>query len=205
MEPLPFKIPQSLSSYLEQFDASPTATIKKLEKQVNRRGLDAVGHFLLAWFYHIDEQNEMAIKHALIAKTYAPGSPLMEHLHYFLIHPGKFEASIPSRSTQPAKKMLTGKRGTPILDLDKLIALLSEVEATKIRIPQDGEPYNDTDLAEDSAMVDDIASETLANIHISQGKNKEAIKVYKKLIETHPEQSDYFQEKIDDLTKKTGD
>lgn len=202
MEPLPFKIPKSLDSYVEQYNTAPKKTITKLEKQVNKRGLDAVGQFLLAWFYYVDGQNEKAIAHALIAKNYAPGSPLMEHLHYFLIHPEKFEASVPASRPKRAKKMLSGKRSAPVLDLDKLIALLSEVEATKIRLPDDGEPFNDADLAQDSSKVDDIASETLAKIHVNQGKHKEAIKVYKKLAKSNPEKADHYDEQITALKAK---
>jgi len=89
MAELPFNIPQSLRSFNERFEKNPKTGITKLSRHLKKRGPDAVGHFLLAWFYHLDDQNSLAIKEALKAKTFAPGSPLMEHLHYFLVHPEK--------------------------------------------------------------------------------------------------------------------
>ncbi len=198
MEPIPFNIPKSLSSYAEQFDDDPEKVISKLHRQVKKRGYDAVGHFLLAWFYHQVEQNDKALQHALIAKTYAPGSPLMEHLHYFLLHPEKFHASIPKQGKkEKAQKHWTAKT-SPKLYLDKLIEMLSEVESKKIKIPDQEDP-NPVDLSKSSESIDDIATETLARIHESQGKTKEAIATYQSLIRKKPEKKEEFEAKIKEL------
>ena len=68
MAKLPFNIPQSLRSFNERFEKNPKTGITKLSKHLKKRGPDAVGHFLLAWFYHLDDQNSLAIKEALKAK-----------------------------------------------------------------------------------------------------------------------------------------
>jgi hypothetical protein len=199
MAKLPFNIPQSLRSFNERFEKNPKTGITKLSRHLKKRGPDAVGHFLLAWFYHLDDQNSLAIKEALKAKTYAPGSPLMEHLHYFLVHPEKFEAAVPVQSYSSSKKLNQSNRKSPILDLDSLIAMLEAVESKKIRIPTDDEPFDDTDLAQEAEKVDDIISETLAKIHVLQGKKKQAIDMYNQLKELHPGKAEHFQSEIDKL------
>lgn len=199
MSQLPFKIPQSLSSYVERFETEPTSAISKLQKHLKKRDPDAVGHFLLAWFYHVQQDNKNAIREALIAKTFAPGSPLMQHLHYFLVHPEKFAAVLPNQHYTSGKKLLQANRTSPILDLDSLIAMLEEVESNRITIPAEGEPYNDTNLGQEAEEIEDIVSETLAKIHVKQGNTQEAIKMYEQLIELKSEKSAYFKEEIKKL------
>lgn len=198
MQTLPFNIPRSLSSYVEKFEENPKKTITKLQKHVKKRDPDAVGHFLLAWFYHIQDQNSNAIKEALIAKTYAPGSPLMEHLHYFMVHPELFEASIPSAQYNSEKKLQQANRTSPILDLDRLIEMLEAVESQRIQISMDGEA-DETDLSEESTEVEDIISETLAKIHVTQGNKKEAIKMYERLITINEDKADTYSSEISKL------
>lgn len=198
MQQLPFDIPQSLSSYVEKFDMDPEKVINKLQKHLKRRDPDAVGHFLLAWFYHLQNQNKEAIQEALIAKTYAPGSPLMEHLHYFFVHPELFEASIPSTQYSSEKKLLHASRTSPILDLDRLIEMLEAVESQRIQISVDGET-DETDLSEDSTEVEDIISETLAKIHVNQGNTKEAIKMYERLVTINEDKADVYHSEISKL------
>ncbi len=48
----------------------------------------------------------------------------------------------------------------------------------------------------------DIISETLANIHVLQGNNKRAIKLFEKLSLKYPEKSSYFAAQIQNLKKK---
>lgn len=205
MQELPFKIPKSLSSYTEKFENEPEKVISKLKKHLNKRGPDAVGHFLLAWFHHLQEQKQLAIREALKAKTYAPGSPLMEHLHYFLVHPEKFDAAIPVQTYASSKTRLQqGSRTSPILDLDKLIALLEDVESQRIKIPADGEPYNDADLSKDAEEVDDVVSETLAKIHSKQGRKKEAIKMYERLIDKNQDKAEFYFDEIERLKDGKG-
>lgn len=199
MAQLPFNIPQSLRSFNERFEKNPAIGIQKLSRHLKKRGPDAVGYFLLAWFYHLDDQRQEAIRAALKAKNYAPGSPLMEHLHYFLVHPEQFEASVPTQNYSSSKKLTHSKRKSPILDLDKLISMLEAVESQRIRIPTDDEPFDDTDLAKEAEKVDDIISETLAKIHVLQGKKKQAIEMYEQLKNIHPDKTEYFQEQIESL------
>ncbi len=200
MADFPFNIPKSLKSYDERFKKNPKTAITKLSRHLKKRGPDAVGHFLLAWFYHINDERDKAIREALRAKSYAPGSPLMEHLHYFLVHPEQFEAAVPAYNYDSSKKFAQSNRKSPILDLDKLIAMLEEVESKKIRIPTDDEPFDDTDLAQESEAVDDIISETLAKIHVIQGKKKKAVEMYEQLITLHPEKEEHYREEIEKLS-----
>lgn len=200
MAELPFNIPQSLRSFNERFEKNHKTGITKLSRHLKKRGPDAVGHFLLAWFYHLDDQNTLAIREALKAKTFAPGSPLMEHLHYFLVHPEKFEAAVPIQNYTSSKKLNQSNRKSPILDLDSLIAMLEAVESKRIRIPSDDEPFDDTNLAEEADQVDDIISETLAKIHVLQGKKQQAIVMYNQLKEINPDKVEHYQTEIDKLS-----
>lgn len=201
MQELPFNIPKSLSSYVERFEESPEKVIQKLRKQVKKRDPDAVGHFLLAWFHHLQDESKEAIKEALIAKTYAPGSPLMEHLHYFLVHPELFEAAVPNSEYSDEKKLLQGSRTSPILDLDRLIEMLEAVESQRIQIPMDDDGSDIHDLSEESNDVEDVISETLAKIHVTQGNKKEAIKMYERLITINNDKADHYTTEISKLKK----
>lgn len=202
MQQLPFNIPKSLSSFVEKFDEDPEKITQKLKKHLNKRGPDAVGHFLLSWFYHLQNKSKEAVHEALKAKTYAPGSPLMEHLHYFLVHPEKFEAAIPAHSYTSSKmKLQQGSRTSPILDLDRLIDMLEQVESKRIQIPADDEPFDDSDLSKEAEQVDDLISETLAKIHTKQGRKKEAVKMYERLIDKNGEKADHYKKQIEKLKK----
>lgn len=200
MQQLPFNIPKSLSSFVEKFDEDPKKMTQKLKRHLKKRGPDAVGHFLLSWFYHLQNNNSDAVKEALKAKTYAPGSPLMEHLHYFLVHPEKFEAAIPAHSyTSSNIKLQHGSRTSPVLDLDRLIEMLEAVESQKIRIPTDDEPFDDSDLSKEAEEIDDVISETLAKIHTQQGRKKEAIQMYERLMNKDQDKAEHYQEQIEKL------
>lgn len=201
MQQLPFNIPKSLASFVEIFENDQDKAITKLQKQVKKRDPDAVGHFLLAWFHHLKEENKEAIREALIAKHYAAGSPLMEHLHYFLVHPEQFEAIVPQNRYSNQKKLQQGMRRSPVLDLDRLIEMLEAVESQRIQIPLDSDETEMEDLSEQSNNIEDIVSETLAKIHITQGNKKAAIKMYERLIEVKEDKADEFLNKIDELKK----
>lgn len=203
MADFPFNIPRSLSSYVERFEEDPAKITDRLRRHLKKRGPDAVGHFLLAWFCYLQENQSDAIREALKAKTFAPGSPLMEHLHYFLVHPEKFEAAVPDRTFSSDQKIMQqGKRTSQILDLDRLIELLEEVESQRIRIPEDDEGEQ-VDLSKTSAEVDDLVSETLAKIHVKQGKKKEAIRMYERLIKIKPEKTEEFEGQIQELKERS--
>ena len=200
MNTFPFNIPPSLNSYVEQFDSDPERMTRKLDRLVKKRDPDAVGHFLLAWFYHLQGNQEHAIAEALKAKTYAPGSPLMEHLHFFLLHPEKFEAAVPSRANKKKKVFVQGTRTPQILDLDRLIELLEAVESQRVNYSY--EDVSDEDLSESSNDVADIISETLAKIHEAQGNRKEAIHMYERLVIANEDKADAYSSKIEELKKE---
>ena len=197
MKTFPFTIPPSLNSYVEQFETDPVRMTRKLERQVAKRDPDAVGHFLLAWFHHVQGNQNKAIAEALKAKTYAPGSPLMEHLHYFLLHPEQFEAKIPQSGKKERKVLVQGSRTAQILDLDRLIELLEAVESQRVNYSY--EEVSDEDLSEDSSDVAEIISETLAKIHEAQGNKKEAIHMYERLVIVNEEKADTYTSKIEEL------
>jgi len=203
MQDFPFNIPKSLSSYVEKFDEDPKRITQKLKKHLKKRGPDAVGHFLLSWFYHLRGLDKEAITEALKAKTYAPGSPLMEHLHYFLVHPEKFDAAVPVSSySSGTTKLQQAARPSTVLDLDRLIEMLEQVESKRIQIPGEDEDFDDTDLSKESEEIDDLVSETLANIHAQQGRTKEALTMFKRLIELNSDRADHYQKQIDALKKE---
>lgn len=201
MQQLPFNIPKSLASYVEIFAIDQDKAILKLQKQVKKRDPDAVGHFLLAWFHHLKDENKEAVQEALIAKNYASGSPLMEHLHYFLVHPEQFNAAVPQNRYSEQRKLQQGTRRSPILDLDRLIEMLEAVESQRIQISLDSDDSDMEDLSEEANDIEDIISETLAKIHVTQGNKKAAIKMYERLIEVNEDKADEFLSKIDILKK----
>lgn len=200
---LPFEIPPSLANYAEQFEMDASKATTKLEKHLEKRGPDAVGHFLLAWFYYLQDEQEKAVDHALTAKTYAPGSPFFEKLHYYFAHPSHFNAWTPvtekyegiSSTTDPAQP-------DPMLDLDALIDRLSNVETTQIRAKKMDSKEDAVDLSEDSVETDDIASETIAKIHEKQGKIEAAIQTYKRLINVNGDKKEHYQKEITRLEKQ---
>ncbi len=202
MESLPFEIPQSLASYVEQYEAEPQSAMERLEKQLHRRGSDAVGHFLMSWFHFNAGDKDKAIAYALKAKTFAPGSPFLEYLHYFLIHPEKFEAWIPADAHRDSNQKPTLNMNVDIIhDLENLIRRLSEAENQKITIDINAIDPG-VDLSAESQKVDKIASETLAGIYAKQGKIDEAIKIYKLLMTSNPGKKSHFEKLLKDLKSR---
>ncbi len=200
MEPLPFELPPSLAIYAEQFEEAPERTIEKLEKHLNRRGPDAVGYFLMAWFYVQNDDMPKAIESALKAKTYAPGSPFLEYLHYFLIHPEAFQAWIPSdNNIHPVNESSVYMQPVDFIhDLESLIARLTEAESKKITLdPETSAPAED--LSVPSQSVDDIATETLAYIYEKQGKIEEAKAMYQRLIAMRPDKKKEYTKALKNL------
>ncbi|MEX2585521.1 MAG: hypothetical protein WD315_03945 [Balneolaceae bacterium] len=193
-------IPQSLNSYLELFQQEPEKAISRLKAHLDKRGPDAVGHYLLSWFHHLQGDSKKAVQAAWAAKIFAPGSPAMEKLHYFMAHPDSFRAWSPTevagiRQAKPAQ-MATH----PISDLDALIEKLSTVESKRIDFNPD--KADERNLAEQASRVDDIATETLAQIHEKQGHLELAISTYQKLIDTRPDKAESFRKRILELKEK---
>ncbi|WP_138429562.1 hypothetical protein [Fodinibius saliphilus] len=198
MPQLPFEIPQSLASYAEHFDNDPIKATTRLKKQLQKRGPDAVGHFLLAWFYHLKGLDEQAIEEALKARMFAPGSPFFEKLHYYLSHPNTFKAWTPEDLPNSSSTDSSTHDPGPVLDLDNLIQKLSRVESKRIK-PGKMESEQSSKKEGSSDNVDDIASETLASIHEKQGKFDTAINTYKRLKKRYQEKEDQYNKKIQRL------
>ena len=203
MEPLPFELPPSLAIYAEQFEEDPDRTINKLEKHLKRRGPDAVGYFLMAWFHVQSNDMQKAIENALKAKTYAPGSPFLEYLHYFLIHPEAFQAWIPSESrVSPVNESSVYIQPADFIhDLESLITRLTEAENKKISLDPDSSAPSE-DLSVPSQSVDDIATETLAYIYEKQGKLEEAKAMYQRLIAMRPDKKKEYTKALKNLDGK---
>ena len=198
MPQLPFELPKSLVSYADSFDRDPSKATDRLEKQLDKRGPDAVGHALLAWLYHLQNRSEDAVEQALKAKIYAPGSPFFEKLHYYLVHPDTFDAWIPESGRSGYSRSHGSKPETgPALNLDALIEKLAEVESERITLSQDKTAKSL--LSADSEETDDIVSDTLANIHETQGKTEAAIRTYKRLKKLNKHKEEYYDEKIAEL------
>lgn len=197
---LPFDIPKSLASYAEHFEEDPQKATQRLEKQLKKRGPDAVGYLLLSWFYHLQEKHDAALDEALKARIFAPGSPFLQKLHYYLSHPKLFEAWTPqTNSGRDVSTPVTGRRD-PLLDLDSLIQKLSSVESKKIR-PQSPTFEESKESSKVEKEVDGIVSETLAKIHEEQGKFEAAIRSYQQLKKIKKEKNDYYDEQIERLNK----
>lgn len=197
---LPFDIPKSLISYAEHFQKDPVKATQRLNNQLDKRGPDAVGYFLLAWFYHLRNMPEEAMEKALQARIFSPGSPFLRKLHYYLQHPDVFDAWKPEPvGTNKSQASSVLDHHGPVLDLDTLIQQLSEVEAQRIRPTQDqleADSQNQTNVSEE---VNDIVSETLAKIHEKQGKIEAAIRSYQQLKKSRSEKKDYYDEQISRL------
>lgn len=204
MPDLPFTIPESLASYLVQFESAPEKTIHRLKKQLKKRGPDAVAYFLLGWFYHRQGDREKAIDCALKAKTFAPGSPFLNKVHYYFTHPQLFGAwQTTEGDTSPSFSQPFPKDADPITDLNTLIEKLSAMESNR-RIrqkKQDDSSAQRKNHTENFDDVDDIVSETLAKIHEQQGKTQAAIDTYQKLKKRRKEKSAYYSEQIARLKK----
>lgn len=199
------QIPQSLQGYIDQFEDDPEAALGRLENHVERRNPGAAGYFFLAWLHHRQGNRKRALQCALNAKVLAPGSRLMEQLHYLLMHPRTFAAWKPEPvSERKTKQPLSNHRGHPIQDLDTLISKLSSVAATRIKPgQQDGD--DGPDLSEASSSVDDIVTETLAGIHEKQGNLSAAVNTYKKLRTANPARKEHYDEQIFRLKQAEAD
>lgn len=202
---LPFELPKSLASYAEQFDRHPLKTISRLKSHLNKRGGNALGYFLLSWFYHVQGQEDEAVTYSLRAKILAPGSPFFEKLHYYLSHPQTFEAWTPSVESSGTPRPAQDKKVSlePVLDLDQLISRLSEIDSGKISPPAESKDPETLDrrIKESHPEVDSIVSETLAGIHESQGKTEAAIRTYKRLKQLNSDKKGFYDEKISSLEK----
>lgn len=198
MHDLPFKLPKSLASYLEQYEKKPENTIGRFKKQLKRRGPDAVGLFVLAWLYFNQDEKDKAIECALKAKTLTPGSPFFENTHYFFSHPDLFDAWL-TPSNQPLHQTHVDQSLSTQADLNTLIEKLSGMGTKRIQIDTDTEKKTAERKAYDHQAVDGIVSETLAKVHENQGKHADAIRIYKALKKEDRSKADFYNEKIETL------
>jgi tetratricopeptide (TPR) repeat protein len=192
---IPFNIPESLKSYLVTYQDSAEKGITNLEKYVTKRRNDAIGYMLLAILYHLSGETQKAIKTATQSRTLAPGSTLLENLHYFLSHPDGFDAWVPTDSIRLASGSMKANN-VPYdiaLDLDTLISRLSRANQKRIKISDTG---NELTLTESTVEVDQLATPTLAVIFEKQKKYEQAIRVYHKLVVDRPHDADRFRDQI---------
>lgn len=198
MTDIPFSIPESLVTYIVQYETSPDKTIHRLKKQLKKRGPDAVGYFILGWFYHRKGQDEEALNCALKAKNFAPGSPFFARLHYFFSHPQLFEAwqDQSLNGTSAGDKYQSQIGPFPNADLDDLIQKLSATKSKRISINEEDVSKSEKNTDPDPDNADEVVSETLAKIHEKQGKNGAAIKAYEMLRNARNEKENYYNEQI---------
>jgi tetratricopeptide (TPR) repeat protein len=198
METIPFSLPESLQGYIKTFEQSPDKAVENLEKYLHKRRYDAVGYFLLALLYKMNNTPAKALEAASKARSLAPGSALLENLHYFLSHPDGFNAWVPDLEYQFGLEK-TSKNGNGnghfsfSLDLEQMIGRLSRVDGKRIK------PAGSTStvsIKEDTEILDKLATPTLARIFENQGKISEAIGVYEKLMKSSPDKLSEYQAEI---------
>ncbi|MBF9253810.1 hypothetical protein I2I11_10940 [Pontibacter sp. 172403-2] len=97
------------------------------------------------------------------------------------------------RSSQPGPAVLNGQLGI----IDQFLKLNPRLKAMN-NLKMRAEPQEDLSLR-NSKIRKGIASESLANIFLQQGKVKKAIKIYEQLLLKNPEKKSYFAEQIEKL------
>lgn len=201
MELESLQIPESYKSTIEKFETDPEGAIASLKTRVEKRSAGAIGYFFLAWLYLKNDDIENAIEAAWQARVRAPGSHLINRLHYFIEHPQKFDAWEPLEN--PAIFQESSRHANephPIQDLDSLIDKLSSAETIRMKPPTPG--TTEVDLSQHSGNVDDIVTETLAVIHEKQQNYDAAISTYKRLIASHPDKEEYYSQHLERLERK---
>lgn len=195
----PFKLPKSLESHLELFEIDKPKAILSLERHLKRRAYDAVGHFLLAWFYLKNGDNSTAIELAIKAKTFAPGSPFFENLPYFFSHPSEFEAWLPDLTNDYhfVRRPHTNTTNLKV-DLDGLINKLSSLDLSNTT---DNDKYHTLSEKQQDDFDLEIATETLARIYENQKEIEKAIHIYEKIKLQKPDKSSYCDEQISRLNR----
>lgn len=208
MNNFPFHLPDSLVSYAIQFESSPHKAINRLKLQLDKRGPDPVGYFLLGWFYHRQNEKQQAIDCAFKAKNLASGSPFLKNIHYFFTHPDVFEAwqLHPEPPILKQNAVLSPSSYESVQQLDLLIEKLANFEDKQMNANLSGSKNKESSVSIANEL-DDIASDTLAEIHQTQGEIDAAIEVYQKLTKSNKSKKKYYNEKIaklKEMKKKAG-
>lgn len=194
---LPFSLPKVYRTYVERFERHPDDGIDKLLQLINKRGEDPLGLCLLCIFYQQNAQMPHALSIAAKLRYLVPGSSFYLSLAYRLQHPDGFEAWLPEEVLTP-----TDKEKDPVFvsapaeELDELIDALSQVENTRIDLSKNVNIDPDVDLSESSNEVNDIFTETLADIYMGQKAWTKAERVLLGLIKQHPERKKTLEEKL---------
>lgn len=174
----PFSLPPVLQTYMESFPAEPEKTIARLEGLLKRRGNDALGYALLAFFYDAHGNNAQALALARMASVLISGNPQFNRLPFYFSHPLRFDA--PLASLTVAQGTVNHEKALALSDLQSLIDDLTRPGAAKIALSPGYE--NDDDLsARSDADIVEFSSETMAGILENQGRLEEALVMYQKL------------------------
>ncbi len=139
-------------------------------------------------------------------RYFLSGRPEPDRIYHRAYDPEEISYSAPARETGGGAETTDPGRASDEKPehknrqqaiIDRFLRKNPRIEALKDEIPV-GE------MAPES--LDDhpeLISETLAEIHIKQGKTDRAIDIYKKLSLKFPEKSSYFAKKIESIERKT--
>lgn len=217
MKSFPFDLPNSLKSHLELFEKNQDKAIYMLQRHLTRRGYDAVGYFLLGWFYLMQEKRDQALECAVKARSYAPGSPFFMYLPYYFQHPALFDAWLPEQHSTPAAVpsiayQRQNSSDSFFVDIDSLISRLSRRPGHR---PADSEAPQDDPAPAASIGVGRSKSvsqersiprptRTLALIYEQQEEYGKAIETYRQLREGSgdPHEQARYQDEIDRLQEE---
>lgn len=84
---------------------------------------------------------------------------------------------------------------------DRLSQIANELMNRRLE-QADNFPFREADPQQYSPNKSRLASETLANIYLSQGQKNEAIKIYELLVNRNPEKKEYYLAKIRGIRSK---
>ena len=87
--------------------------------------------------------------------------------------------------------------------ISKFIEVSPSIKAKATKPPVISSSQEDLSVPSTS-FKDNLISENLADIMVSQGKDDKAVDIYKKLIWKFPQKKAYFASRIEELTKKKG-